>query len=1205
MTTPKIKYDIEAEAKGEASVEALAKSLDDLGQTLDGDLKQHATAAADALRSLGEKQAAVAAFQQIQNASSSLAVELAEAATSVRQIETQLGTASAATQKFSVAELQAKAALESTKTQLAAARTGYAELQAATVGSARGSVEYKAATEQLRTSIQQLAADTRVQKIALKEAATESRSAQAAENGLSAQYEKSASALRRVQGELRDNSAALDASRAVLNATGIEAVNLAQAERNLGAAVAAVRQQVSGMAPVYAQVAAASASAAKQQVGDQKSVSDGVASIRSQLQQIQQIAVVALGGGFVGSMLKDVTATADAYNNLAARIKLVTGEGAAFTAGFEGVQRVALGTNSALENTGTLFSRILQAGKEFNLAQDDALKLTQSVNQAVQLASSSAQASDAAITQLIQGLQSGVLRGEEFNSVMEQAPRLAIALADGLGVTTGELRKMAQAGELTTATVIKALQSQSQALQAEFEKMPATVGRAITNLQTQWSLFVGQLDSSTGATSYVAAGINKLADNLDTVARIATLAGAALTASLAVQGVTALRAYAAEAALAAGATNLLTASINKVPKTINIVVAVTGFELGYQLGTLLYDNSELARKLGAGIVGYFAIVVNSLRLAKEAAAAVFTSDTVDAAFDRYMERNREVRESIQAMMVDAEQAPQRVGAAVDAATAQTGQLGAAAQSAGAQVAQAGAVGAAGMGGMGKAASDTLSIFKGLLAEAQKPPPKQGAVEGIAAQLVDARKKGLDLDALLRRELPDAITKLSGPELAKFRQDFIKAMQDAGGAGKEVQTGLRLIGEQAARSLGVDLAAASNQVSDSFRQADEAMRVLILSMPALKAAGVDTGQVVGQALAKMIDGAKTQSEIEAVRQRVQALRGDLGGGVADGLLDQAAAKARELKTALEDATPGINGVAEAMRRLGVVSDESLRDTAKTSRESYEAMVASGTASARELGAGFRRAAEEAIAANNGIAPSWVAAQAGARGYRVEVDDAGKSSLLATDKMAKGWNGVGDAAHGAGRAATEAAAANLKALEEINDRHRLGKFKSTVGESGDVREATVMQYDINQDIAKRYGDDMVGNTLAQQAWQLRQQLQSYQRNYGGARSKQSLSQQRNIAAELDRLEAEIEATRKKPNGGEPPSASAPSAPPSPASPSVVQQPQKGVDRIVNIYIGTNAQPHVVPTNATGENSINRLANEFIGLLEDAKSRSASAR
>jgi hypothetical protein len=93
------------------------------------------------------------------------------------------------------------------------------------------------------------------------------------------------------------------------------------------------------------------------------------------------------------------------------------------------VTEVALRTHSALEDTGVLFSRIAQAGRDAGLSAEKAslqsLGLTETINQAVQIGGSSAEASSAAITQLIQGLQSGVLRGEEFNSVMEQAPRLA------------------------------------------------------------------------------------------------------------------------------------------------------------------------------------------------------------------------------------------------------------------------------------------------------------------------------------------------------------------------------------------------------------------------------------------------------------------------------------------------------------------------------------------------------------------------------------------------------------------------------------------------------------------------------------------------------------------------------------------------------------------------------------------------------------
>lgn len=84
-------------------------------------------------------------------------------------------------------------------------------------------------------------------------------------------------------------------------------------------------------------------------------------------------------------------------------------------------------------------------------------------------------------------------------------------------------------------------------------------------------------------------------------------------------------------------------------------------------------------------------------------------------------------------------------------------------------------------------------------------------------------------------------------------------------------------------------------------------------------------------------------------------------------------------------PGINSVREAMKALGITSDESLKKTAATAKEAYDTLTASGIANAREL-ARPSKSAEAAIAANKGIAPAWVEGQAAVRGYRVEVDAA---------------------------------------------------------------------------------------------------------------------------------------------------------------------------------------------------------------------------
>lgn len=689
---------------------------------------------------------------------------------------------------------------------------------------------------------------------------------------------------------------------------------------------------------------------------------------------------------------KSVNQVADDYKNLESRLRLAIGAEGDLQTAVQGVGNVAKETYSNLEATERLYSRLASSSKELNITNGEALALTKTINQAIQIGGASAQASAASVQQLIQGLQSGVIRGDEFNSIMEQAPRLSKAMADGLGVPVSALRGMAEQGQLTSAKVIEALKGQSEAIKNEFATIPLTTGRALENLNTQWTLFIGKLSGGAQQSSVVAQGINAVAQNLDTLAAVATRAGAVLTAALAIQGVQALRAFAIEMATTGRAASLMSLELSKVPKVISITVAAVGFEIGFQIGEMLVQNSEYARKLGIGITAFMQNLVSDLVFLKDAAAAIFTSDTIDAAFERYRARGREMDAIFSDMWTAAKDTPQKIGTAADAATSSMGQMGAAGSAAGQAIAAGGAAGAAGIGQAGKAAEDARSALSGLAALINTAQPADG-FKDIVQNLKAAQDRAVDLELMLRKELPAAIDKLSGPELAKFRTDFIRAMDDAGIKGKALQTGLALIGEQAAKSLGVDVVAASSKMGAEFIQANEKMRLLILSMPALKAAGVDTGRVVAEALSKMVDSAKNQAELEAIRRRVEALRNELGTKVADGLLDQAKQKALELGDALSKTMPGINSLREAMAQLGITSDESLKKTAASSKEAYDFMLQQGTSSARELSAAFAKSAADAIAANNGVAPSWVTLQAAARGFELQVDSAGKAILSA--------------------------------------------------------------------------------------------------------------------------------------------------------------------------------------------------------------------
>ncbi|MEG2434558.1 MAG: tape measure protein, partial [Acinetobacter sp.] len=177
----------------------------------------------------------------------------------------------------------------------------------------------------------------------------------------------------------------------------------------------------------------------------------------------------------------------------------------------------ALMTNSSLDATGSLFTRLNAVGKDMGMTQQQALNLTKTVTQAIQIGGGSAQASEAAVQQFIQAMQGGVLRGEEFNSIMENGFGVAEALARGLGVTTGELRKMAEAGELSAERVAKALQSQAGEVQKTYDQFPTTITNALQKIATSWQILIGEMDQSNDASATVADWLVIIADNMDVV----------------------------------------------------------------------------------------------------------------------------------------------------------------------------------------------------------------------------------------------------------------------------------------------------------------------------------------------------------------------------------------------------------------------------------------------------------------------------------------------------------------------------------------------------------------------------------------------------------------------------------------------------------------------------------------------------------------
>ena len=246
--------------------------------------------------------------------------------------------------------------------------------------------------------------------------------------------------------------------------------------------------------------------------------------------------------------LRQLVDVADGYKLIAARVKLASQSTEEFQRAQAALFDISQRTMAPLSETAVLYTRLADSIRALGGSQTDALDVTEAINQSLRLSGASAATSAAGIQQFGQAIASGVLRGDEFNSVMENSPRLARALADGLGKPITELRALAEAGELTANKVVAALLSQKDKLASEYRELPTVVGAAFTQLGNEFTRFVDQLDASTGTTAGLASGIQTVARNFDALATSVLAAGGVIVSTLAGRAAGAIATYAAQTA---------------------------------------------------------------------------------------------------------------------------------------------------------------------------------------------------------------------------------------------------------------------------------------------------------------------------------------------------------------------------------------------------------------------------------------------------------------------------------------------------------------------------------------------------------------------------------------------------------------------------------------------------------------------------------
>lgn len=287
----------------------------------------------------------------------------------------------------------------------------------------------------------------------------------------------------------------------------------------------------------------------------------------------------ALGGAMqslAGYMAGVVTVGAainkmDTYTNLQNRLKLVTNSQQELNKAMNDTFGIAQTTRQEWETVTQVYQQFGDNAKTLGITMEQTAKLTETVSKAVAVSGATAESANAALVQFGQALASGTLRGEELNSVMEQTPALAKAIAQGMGITIGQLRSVAAEGKITSAEIVKALEASAASVDDLFQRTDATISQSLTLLSNELTKFIGEAGQSSGAANLLAGSIKILSENLSLLADAAVVGGigyitkAILTKTVAVQGAIAasIAQKASDAAEAQSSLAVATAKVNE------------------------------------------------------------------------------------------------------------------------------------------------------------------------------------------------------------------------------------------------------------------------------------------------------------------------------------------------------------------------------------------------------------------------------------------------------------------------------------------------------------------------------------------------------------------------------------------------------------------------------------------------------------------
>ena len=354
-------------------------------------------------------------------------------------------------------------------------------------------------------------------------------------------------------------------------------------------------------------------------------------------------AAAAAATAFAGALaIREIVQLTNTYQTLQNQLRVVTGSQEELNVASERLFEIAQDTRTPLESVTELFSRASIAAGELGASQEELFRLTEITGQALAVQGSSAAESAGALRQLSQSFASGVVRAEEFNSILEGAFPLAQAAARGIdeaGGSVGRLRNLVVEGKISSQEFFRAILEGGEELDAQFANTEVTISQAFTNIQNSLINFVGQISEASGVGSGLARVLQGVSDTIDDFA-------GALTATLSPQEEvnTGLQLFTSVAlvairvvdALASSLTTVLSTAFTVVGETIGgSAAALTAFFSGdFELAGEIFD--DLDRRNLNNITGAFSELRDDL--------IADTSFTIEALVELWDKGARDVAE---------------------------------------------------------------------------------------------------------------------------------------------------------------------------------------------------------------------------------------------------------------------------------------------------------------------------------------------------------------------------------------------------------------------------------------------------------------------------------------------------------------------------------------------------------------------------------